>query len=223
MGHNKDVDAGYAARDLAAPYGPALSRTPDCVARSAHDAVSDVMKLEDVRNGDLLKIDGETDDGLSEVWYAEKVGATEDALEVYYIERTCEMGGSLWRFDERMVQEVSIADVLEHVPVHNQDFKAAWKTLGFRMLDANTLLKVDEAQVCVCVCARARHCVRAPGQPMDMGMALVKSDGRDRQRPPELVARWDGGGSIKADWLGCGGGGGLQTPDKGVWETEPEF
>ena len=104
--------------------------------------------LEEIYDGDILKIKGEDCEGNGEVWYAEKVGITGEHLLVCYIEPT-EIH-NVWRFEE-VHRDLPIEAVLEVYSSRNEitnlldqrEYRKGWKEFGFRLLDENTLYKMN--------------------------------------------------------------------------------
>jgi hypothetical protein len=91
-----------------------------------------------MNEGDLLKIQGETGE-----WYAELVGIDEDdQLEVFYINRAKE-NHWVWKYDEEW-EVVSRTSVLEHIPLDKNNPMVSYKTLGFRPLNQDSFIKLDE-------------------------------------------------------------------------------
>lgn len=87
-----------------------------------------------IKDGDILRILGEDDNGNQCDWYAEKVGINDDGLlEVYYIEPTSE-NSSIWMYpDSEQIHLVSIESVQEHASSSDRGgYKSAWMKFGFR-------------------------------------------------------------------------------------------
>ena len=90
--------------------------------------------ISQIKDGDILRILGEDDNGNQCDWYAEKVGVNDDGLlEVYYIEPTSETS-SIWMYpDSEQIHLVSIDSVQEHASSYTKGgYKSAWKKFGFR-------------------------------------------------------------------------------------------
>lgn len=95
------------------------------------------MNLDNIKPGDLIKINGE--DG---VWFGEFVGTDEEGkLEVYYISRT--RGEWIWEYEKEW-QTISKWTILEHIPLDKTNPLESYKKLGFHPLTEETFLKLDE-------------------------------------------------------------------------------
>lgn len=102
----------------------------------------ETFSVDEIKNGDLLKISGETDSGHEEEWYAEKIGVTEQGeLEVYYMSPLND-GSNEWVYDTEY-SIVPIESVLEHVP-NKLGYKIAWKKLGFIKLTTTKAIRIED-------------------------------------------------------------------------------
>lgn len=120
---------------------------------------ANVIAIEDIEDGDLIKVLGEEPDeegNYKEVyWYGEKVGVTDEGrrLEVYIIQEppsavavvTDHRGqGSYprrvpWRYEEpEAIHHIPIESVVYHASSRN-GYKKAWKQLGFRYVRQNEM------------------------------------------------------------------------------------
>lgn len=97
------------------------------------------IQLQDVTNGDLVRVLGVNDAGEEEHWNAEVVGILRpDTLEVSYVEQTFP---GIARFKEH-IDEVQMDSVEIHVPVDANDLMSiarGWKHLGYLPLDEHDL------------------------------------------------------------------------------------
>lgn len=92
-----------------------------------------------MKEGDLLKINGETG-----VWYAELVGIDErGTMEVYYINRSKE-NRWVWTYDEDW-QTCGIGCVLEHIPLVKENALECYQKLGFRPLTENSFIHLNDS------------------------------------------------------------------------------
>lgn len=120
---------------------------------------ANVIAIEDIEDGDIIKILGEELDeegNYKEVyWYGEKVGITDEEglLEVYIIQEppdghavVTEQGSSTpsarrvpWTYeDPEAIHHIPIESVVYHASSRN-GYKKAWKQLGFRYVRSNEL------------------------------------------------------------------------------------
>lgn len=116
-----------------------------------------VIAIEDIEDGDIIKILGEEPDeegNYKEVyWYGEKVGVVTDELEerlleVYIIQEppervVIEQGSypkrAAWRYeDPETIHHIPIESVVYHASSRN-GYKKAWKQVGFRYVRQNEL------------------------------------------------------------------------------------
>ena len=96
------------------------------------------IKMSDYKEGDLVKVYGETGE-----WYGEIVGENEDGqLELFYINRG-PTNRWIWQYDEDW-DVVSKNSILEHIPLVKQKVVDCYKQLGFRPLTENTFVKLDD-------------------------------------------------------------------------------
>ena len=94
--------------------------------------------MSDYKEGDLVKVYGETGE-----WYGEIVGENEDGqLELFYINRGT-TNRWIWQYDEDW-DVVSKNSILEHIPLVKQKAVECYKQLGFRPLTENTFVKLDD-------------------------------------------------------------------------------
>lgn len=108
----------------------------------------------DFTEGDLVKINGESDDGAPEEWIGEVVDINDPAgIVVCLLERTKEQSSKIWRF----LGSETIAPVeaiTEHVVPERPDgmltrrtVKNAWEIMGFSVGVDDFCLKEDEHEV----------------------------------------------------------------------------
>lgn len=112
--------------------------------------MSQEIKIEDIKDGDILKILGEDENGNQVDWFAEKVGVNADnMLEVYYIEPT-DNNGNIWKYpDTEVTQLLTIESVQEHASSAD-GYKKAWRQLGFRYIrdeNGQTMFIKEESEV----------------------------------------------------------------------------
>ena len=102
----------------------------------------ETFSVNEIENGDLLKISGLTDSGNEEEWFAEKIGVTDQGeLEVYYMNPLHDNTNE-WKYDTDY-SVVPIESVLEHVP-NKLGYKIAWKKLGFIKLTTTKAMRVED-------------------------------------------------------------------------------
>ena len=99
----------------------------------------DTFSVDQINNGDLLKVNGLNDKDEEETWYAEKVGVTKEGdLEVYFMSPT--LKNNEFKYDDHY-SIISIETVLEHVP-NTMGYKIAWKKLGFIKISKTKIIKM---------------------------------------------------------------------------------
>lgn len=116
--------------------------------------MSSSFKKSDFTEGDLVKINGESDDGTPEDWIGEVVDVDDPAgIVVCLLERTEEQEGKIWRFlgSETIAPVESIK---EHVIPERPDgiltrrtVKNAWQAMGYGVGVDDFCLKQDEPHV----------------------------------------------------------------------------
>ena len=98
-----------------------------------------------MKEGDLLHIRGQNEDGTSTKWFAELVGIDEDGkLEVYFLEQTNKMGGHIWAYasDWQTIDKETVQKVI--TPDKNHYVKS-YKEYGFvPTVEENQFLKVGD-------------------------------------------------------------------------------
>tara|TARA_Y100000389_G_scaffold198012_1_gene233697 strand:- start:1677 stop:2291 length:615 start_codon:yes stop_codon:yes gene_type:complete len=99
--------------------------------------------IEEIKNGDLLKINGENESGASEIWYAEKIGEVKETneLEVFFMTPTKDETKE-WEYEEDY-SLVPLESVIEHVP-NNLGYKIAWKKFGFVKISTTRVIKLED-------------------------------------------------------------------------------
>ena len=98
-----------------------------------------------MKEGDLLHIRGQNEDGTSTKWFAELVGIDEDGkLEVYFLEQTNKMEGHIWAYasDWQTIDKETVQKVI--TPDKNHYLKS-YKEYGFvPTVEENQFLKVGD-------------------------------------------------------------------------------
>ena len=101
----------------------------------------ETFTVDQIKDGDLLKVKGENEHGEEETWYAEKIGvSTEGEIEVYFMSPTGE--NDEWEYDKDY-SLIPIESVMEHVP-NNMGYKIAWKKLGFIKISTTRIMKIED-------------------------------------------------------------------------------
>lgn len=108
----------------------------------------------DFTEGDLVKINGESDDGKEEEWIGEVVDVDDPTgIVVCLLERTEEQNSKIWRFTGSETI-APVESIKEHVVPERPDgiltrrtVKNAWETLGFSVGVDDFCLKEDEHEV----------------------------------------------------------------------------
>lgn len=93
-----------------------------------------------MKPGDFVSMHAEDD----EIWYGEVVGANDEAIEVYFIEKG---DSTVWTYSEEW-HEVPKESVITHVDTSSHaNIVGALKEIGFRPLTDSTFARVDEEGV----------------------------------------------------------------------------
>lgn len=89
----------------------------------------------EIESGDLLELPGP--EGPR---YCEVAAVLDNHLEVWLVEKR----GWTWQYNDEWCT-IPISQPTRHVKVRNRDYRAAYKTLGFRPLDGVHFVKTSEA------------------------------------------------------------------------------
>ena len=85
-----------------------------------------------MKEGDLLHIRGQNEDGTSTKWFAELVGIDEDGkLEVYLLEQTNKMEGHIWAYASDW-QTIDKETVLKVITPDKNHYVKSYKEYGGR-------------------------------------------------------------------------------------------
>ena len=98
-----------------------------------------------MKQGDLLHILGQNEDGSRTTWFAELVGIDEDdKLEVYFLEQTKLLEGHIWSYASDW-QTVSKDSVMKVITPDNTAYVKSYKEYGFiPTVTENQFLKVGD-------------------------------------------------------------------------------
>lgn len=98
-----------------------------------------------MKNGDLLHVNGLSDDDQPEVWYAELVGVNEDDdLEVFFLEKTTLCDGYVWSYNGDW-QTIPRASVIQVFSPSKADYITTYHAFGFMpTVMENQFLRVSD-------------------------------------------------------------------------------